>query len=142
MDWEREFHGVAVCYERKVVRVRTDAALMAFLAEAGKGAQELAGHILARYREKLGCELAISEGSLAVELLCHAYCDEVLRKMARLLQALPEALGRRLSQSVTRFQRHTEIIDMGERAADSNRWLFDSLTPFYGVICKVLRDKA
>lgn len=142
MEWEREFHDVAVLYEPKVVRVKTDGVLMAFLAEPEKGAQALARHILARYQQKMGCALAIGETSLAVEILCHAYCDDLLLRMAKLLSALPGELGQKLSERMTRVHRRTEIIDMGEREADSNRWLFDDLTPFYGVICKILGDKA
>ena len=35
-----------------------------------------------------------------------------------------------------------DIIDIGERSVDSNRWLFDDLAPFYSVICGILGDKA
>ena len=142
MDWETVFHGVGVRYEEKIVRVRTDDALMRYLAEPGRGAMALAEHIAARYREKLGCALDISERSLAVEILAHAYCDALLLRAAKLAQKLPESLGARLTQAVLHLQQHTDIIDIGERSVDSNRWLFDDLAPFYSVICAILGDKA
>lgn len=142
MDWECVFHGISICYEEKIVRVRTDAALMAFLAEPGRGAEALAGHIAARYCEKLGCALEITGRSLAVELLAHAYCDALLLRMAALAEKLPGQLGTRLKQAAGQLQQHTDIIDIGEKSVDSNRWLFDDLAPFYPVICGILGDNA
>lgn len=141
-DWETVFHGVGVRYEGKNVRVRTDEALMRYLAEPGRGALALAEHIAARYRERMGCALEISERSLAVEILAHAYCDALLLRAAKLAQKLPEALGARLGKTAERLQQHTDIIDIGERSVDTNRWLFDDLAPFYSVICAILGDKA
>lgn len=142
MDWEAIFHAIGVKYEPRIVRVRTDEALMRFLAGPERGAQELAAHIRARYEEKLGCALEISERSLAVEILAHAYCDALLQRAARFARELPGSLGARLAQAAARLQRHTDIIDMGEKDLDSNRWLFDDLAPFYSLICAVLGDKA
>ena len=142
MEFETVFHGVSVCYAQKVVRVRTDRALMAYLAGPGRGAEELAEHVAARYQEKLGCALEITGRSLAVELLAHAYCDALLLRMEQVAERLPGSLGARLVQAAARLQKHTDVIDMGERSVDSNRWLFDDLAPFYSVICGILGDKA
>lgn len=142
MDWETVFHGVGVRYEEKIVRVRANEALMRYLAEPGRGAMTLAEHIAARYRERMGCALEITERSLAVEILAHAYCDALLLRAAKLAQKLPESLGARLAKTALHLQQHTDIIDIGERSVDSNRWLFDDLAPFYSVICAILGDKA
>ncbi len=142
MDWETSFHAIAVSYSPRLVRVRTDETLMRYLAEPGRGAQALAAHIRARYAQTQGCALEISERSLAVEILAHAYCDALLLRAARLARELPGTLGGRLAQAAARLRQHTDIIDMGETDVDSNRWLFDDLAPFYSLICAVLGDKA
>ena len=72
----------------------------------------------------------------------HAYCDALLLRVAALAEKLPGQLGTRLKQAVGQLQQHTDIIDMGEKSVDSNRWLFDDLAPFYSVICGILGDKA
>lgn len=141
-SWDTAFHGISVSYTRGVVHVRTDEALMRYLAEPGRGAQALAAHILASYEVRIGCALSISERSLAVEILVHAYCDALLLHVGQLAAALPGALGAHLQQAAERLQAHTDVIDMGERALDANRWLFDQLEPFYPALCAVLGDRA
>lgn len=140
--WERSEQGVSVGYEEKVVRIRTDQALMDYLGLPGNGSLPLAEQILARYQELFGKPLAISAPSLAVELLIHAYIDEFARKQEALSAHLPGSLGEPLAKLGRSLHRHTEIIDSGEESVDTNRWVFDRLAPYCGLICRILGDRA
>ena len=131
MPAETIFEGVTVCYEPHVVRIDTDHALMHFLAQPGSGSRALAKHILARYEALLGQALEITERSMATEILIHAYLDVLF------LRAKCSG-GRRLAGWGERMETHTAVIDIGERAVDTNRHIFDRLSHFYGVLRVVL----
>ena len=139
MQQETIFAGVTVRYEPQVVRIDTDYALMDFLAQRGNGSRALARHILARYEALLGAAMEITERSMATEILVHAYLDAVFRSAQRTGGRLGRA-GKRLAGWGGRMQAHTAVIDIGERAVDSNRHIFDQLSHFYGVF-RVLLGK-
>lgn len=142
MHEERLFEDIGVCYEPKIVRITTDGALMRYLAQPGRGSQELSAHILARYEALLGQALEISEASMATEILIHAYLDALFLHQKELSQHLPGGLGRKLLSLAGRLQAHTTVIDVGERSVDTNRHIFDALSPYYGVLCAILGKKA
>ena len=133
MQEECIFAGVTVRYAPQVIRIDTDHALMDFLAQRGNGSRALARHILARYEALLGVPMAVTERSMATEILMHAYLDVAFRRAGRLGRRLGRA-GRRLAGWGARMQAHTAVIDIGERAVDSNRHIFDTLSHFYGIL--------
>ena len=139
MQREAVFEGVSICYEPKIVRIETDHALMGFLAQRGNGSRALARHILARYEAILGVPLQITERSMATEILVHAYLDVIFLRAQRTGARLGRA-GRRLAAWGGRMERHTAVIDIGERSVDGNRKVFDRLSRCYGVL-RVLLGK-
>lgn len=140
--WENGFHGIEAGFRDRCVHIKTDAALMDFLAEDGNGALALSDYLHGRYRELYGRELDIGRDSLAVEILIHAYLDAAFRSGDRLGARLPPEAGRALSGFFELLQARTDVIDCGEAAVDSNRFVFDLLAPFHGIIYAVLGDKA
>ena len=139
MQEEYLFAGVTVRYAPQIVRIDTDHALMDFLAQRGNGSRALARHSLARYEALLGVPMAVAERSMATEILVHAYLDVVFRRAGRLGRRLGRT-GRRLAGWGERMQSHTAVSDIGERAVDSNRHIFDGISHFYGVF-RVLLGK-
>ncbi len=133
MQKETIFEGVTVSYEPQVIRINTDHALMDFLAQRGSGSRALARHILARYEALLGRPMEITERSMATEILIHAYLDAIFLRAKRTGSRLGRA-GGGLRAWGERMEVHTAVIDIGERAVDGNRRIFDGLSHGYGVL--------
>ena len=117
-----EFRGAVFRLEPEVVRLDNDVALSQLLRGKKPAARRLARQILREYRSAYGRELRITEGSLAAEIWYH-YRFHVLFLRLRKLKIKNRLLSRLL--------RSTETIDMGERARDNNRLLWDLLGFFW-----------
>lgn len=140
--WEKSFHGISICYKEQIVQIKTDKALLDYLSGPENGSIELAEQILARYKELFQKELKVSEASMSVEILIHAYMDVFARNVEKLVKMLPEAIGKGLIMCLKKMEASTEIIDSGEKEVDSNRFVFDGLVPYRKVLYAILREKA
>lgn len=140
--WEKSFHGISICYKEQIVQIKTDKALLDYLSGPENGSIELAEQILARYKELFQKELKVSEESMSVEILIHAYMDVFARNVEKLVKMLPEAIGKGLIMCLKKMEASTEIIDSGEKEVDSNRFVFDGLVPYRKVLYAILREKA
>lgn len=140
--WELTPEGVSVGYEPKIVRIRTDEALMDYLAQPGNGSAALARRALTRSHELMGVPLAISEESISVEILMHAYLDAAAHAGERLAEHLPRRLGAQLTRKACALAGHTVVIDIGEASVDTNRRFFDRLVPYRHALYAVLGRRA
>ena len=131
MDASQLPGGVTLYYTDKAVHLTTNDALMTFLRQKGNGSLPLSRAILAGYEAECGAALQITERSMATEILIHAYLDVLF------LRAKCSG-GRRLAAWGERMETHTTVIDIGERAVDTNRHIIDRLSHFYGVLRVVL----
>lgn len=142
MVWNKEYKGISIRFEDRVVRILCDDVLMDYLAQPGNDAVILSKYILETYFDMFHKELEISQHSLAVEILIHAYIDKLClyieQKKVFPIQGLDQALNR----AVAMVEERTNVIDCGERAIDSNRFVFDGLEKFHGAIYKFLGDLA
>lgn len=134
--------GVTLYYTDRAVHLTTDAALLRFLRQRGNGSLPLSRAILEGYAAARGTALNIRARSMATELLLHAYLDCVFTAWLPAAQRLRSRPGRRLCALLQRLKRSTAVIDMGERSVDTNRWVFDLLSPFYGLLCLLLGSRA
>lgn len=132
MEWSTEFHGIAMRCPRRFVQVKNDEVLKQFLDQKGVGSMELAAWMKESYQQEWGCELNISQKSLAIEILGHVYANDFLKIVEKLPFADKEdhALGKLIDY----LQVHMDIIDCGERELDNNRFVWDALVPFAKVI--------
>lgn len=138
---EKKYQGITVKFEMGWVRVVTDDCLIGYLERKGrKDAEHLADWILAEYRNLLGCPLKIKRDSLAVEILIHAYMDTISERLEdhALQREIPGTVKRLLKGICDKVQKHTDIIDCGEKEVDSNRLIFDGLVPFHETIYQLL----
>lgn len=87
-EWEKEYRGISVKYEKSWVRIVCDQILKDYLGEEGNGSLALADYALGRYKEKFGCELNIKRHSLAVEILAHVYADKFAGSMLDMKKGL------------------------------------------------------
>lgn len=133
-DWNSEFNGILIKYNKQLVQIKTDENLLDFLEKKGNGSLELAEYILQKYHSIFNCKLDISKESLSVEILVHAYLDVLFKKMEKAGNAISPDVLKSLISFMKKMQGHTDIIDSGERSVDPNRHIFDSLAPFSGAI--------
>ena len=122
--------------ELHIVRVYNDNELKALLAQDTEAAtSELVASIKAEYRSLFTVEYAVSDASVAVEIWGHVYAE----RMADAIKHLSSiALIDKVADKIIY---HSEIIDMGERGHDENRFVWDGLAHFKSLIASFLPDK-
>lgn len=137
-DWNNEFNGISIRYRKQMVQIKTDKFLLDFLSKKGNGSLELSEYILKTYKSIFECELAIAKESLSIEILVHAYLDVLSKGIEMMSSSLSPEVSGELIEFLQKIEGHTEIIDSGEEAVDSNRHIFDSLAPFKNTIYLIL----
>ncbi|HIS46337.1 MAG TPA: hypothetical protein IAB46_02060 [Candidatus Scybalocola faecigallinarum] len=136
------FEDITIKYSSKLVQITCDETLKDYLDEKGNGALKLSGYILEEYKKCQGKPLKISKDSLAIEILAHTYIDSFSQAISAADKVLPAALRGPLEKLMDNLRSHTGIIDCGETAVDNNRWIWDMLTPYKGLIYGALGDRA
>lgn len=120
-EWNTGFHGIAVQCSDRMIRVKNDDALTGFLSDPDtKGALLVAKYARALYEKEMGKPIAITEDSLAIEILGHVYAGtfaEIAEKFH--VPVLKTVMGK--------IRERTDIIDCGEREVDNNRFVWDEL---------------
>lgn len=139
---DTQFHGITVTYKEQLVKITTDKALLDYLAEPEIGSGTLAEAIRMRYAELYNRELEISRESLAVEILIHCYLDVFMHRTETFSRVLPKKIETMFIRLLHSLEARTEIIDCGEREIDSNRIIFDAMSPFYKILCSILGNRA
>lgn len=136
------FHNICIDFQEHWAKITTDKTLMDYLSQPGNGSVELADYILQRYRDIFHEPLEITKMSLAVEILIHAYVDEISKSTGAVQKALPEHVSKAVLNFAERIHERTAIIDCGEKSVDSNRFVFDGLAPFHSLIFTALKKLA
>lgn len=133
-DWKKDFNGVSIKYNKKLVQIKTDKCLLGYLEKKGNGSLDLADYILKTYQSVWGCVLDISRESLSIEILIHAYLDVFSDKIETISKAVSPKELEDLIAYMEKIKGHTNVIDSGEKSVDSNRFIFDALVPFKDLI--------
>lgn len=136
------FNNIRIDLQKHWARITTDKNLMDYLTQPGNGSVELADYILQRYRDFFHEPLEIAEMSLAVEILIHAYVDQITKSAGEFQKALPEHVSKAVLNFAEKIHERTAIIDCGEKSVDNNRFVFDGLAPFHSLIFTVLKKLA
>lgn len=108
-----DLSSVKYSIEPKIVRIQNNNELKDYLSEVHNGNYVLAADIKERYFNTYTQELKISQTSIAVEILGHVYPDKISRYLPSFLR--------------NKIVSHTNVIDIGEKSVDSNRWIWDSI---------------
>lgn len=119
-EWSTGFHNISIHYIDKLIQIKTDKALMEFLAQPENGSFELADHIKRTYSSIYGKELQISRDSLSIEILIHAYLDVFLRFFEK-LQKVNSTIIKKVVAYMKEIESYTEIIDSGEASLCRHR---------------------
>ena len=136
------FKNLTITYKPRLVQITCNQNLKSYLNAKGNGSLKLADHILEEYQTQQHTVLKIDRDSLAIEILAHTYADSFSQAVTSMDKLLPLPLRQAMDQLMDYIHRHTEIIDCGEAEADSNRWIWDKLTPYKAFIYGVLSDRA
>lgn len=120
-DWNKEFHGISINCEEKLIQIKNDGALLSFLDDpATKGSLLVSEYAHQLYLKEMGRPLNISIDSVAIEILGHVYADKFADLASRFkIKALQSKLAD--------IKSRTDIIDCGERDIDSDRHIWDDL---------------
>lgn len=142
MFWNQEYKKISISFEDRVVRIKCDSYLMHYLKKPGNDALVLSKYILETYYDMYHKILKISLHSLAIEILIHAYLDKFCNYVQRSEVSSIEGLDYAVKQLCQSVEKRTEVIDCGEKEVDTNRFIFDGLEKFHGLIYKMLGDLA
>ncbi|RZJ80665.1 MAG: hypothetical protein EOO47_06835 [Flavobacterium sp.] len=124
---------IKVHLDEGIIRVYGNAELWRFLdGKAGERFTLLVKTIKDDYLQKFSRPLQITDRSLIVEILVHVYCDYLGLQFNRLVKFKP------LNKFVNKLLERAEVVDCGEKAKDSNRWVWDTLAPLKGFFIKIL----
>lgn len=129
-------HNIQCELELHMVRVTNDDELKTLLAQDTEAAtSELASKIKEEYLKQFGVDYKVSENSVLVEIWGHVYAE----KMAEAIKSLsPLKLVNTVADKIIY---HCEVIDMGERGHDENRFVWDGLAPFKSLFASFLPHK-
>lgn len=140
--WNTEYKGISISFEDKIVRLKVDDILMKYLGQPGNDAVVLSEYILGTYFDMFHKKLEISLHSLAVEIIIHAYIDRFCNYVHENPCFPINEIDLWLKQLCASIGQRTEVIDCGERQVDRNRFVFDGLEKFHGLIYKMIGDLA
>ncbi len=125
--------NISVQLVEHVVRITTDDQLTGLLQHKTKAAtEELVIRIKTEYKSLYNTPLKIVNGSIVVEIWGHVYADQFAKWMKKI-----SAFG--IVNKVANFViYHAEVIDIGERKYDNNRFVWDALALFKPAIALFL----
>lgn len=130
-EYQKTATGISYYFTDRVVHVINDPSLKNYLDQSGNQSLTLAAELKAAYQKEMGKSLDISDNSLAIEILGHVFVDEFSEKVG----AIAEKVGLdSLGDFFDKIEGHTEVIDCGEKAVDSNRSVWDRLVPVKGLV--------
>lgn len=124
---------LVVSFEQRLIRIASPQALQKFLSQDLElRSKILVDHIKLDYLNFVGKELAISNNSITIEIWGHVYASYLTKSVRRLIKL-------KFIQSTTDLIiKRSDTIDCGEKGVDSNRWLWDLLAKFKGLILKLI----
>lgn len=138
--YQYDFHNIGIrCIDRFIL-VENKEALKKFLKEPGTGSMQLALEMKKMYQKEFGKEIQITQTSLAIEILGHVYAEK-LAKIIKLLP-FPTSFMASIRKAMDDIQKHTDVIDCGEKEVDSNRVVWDRLENHADLIFKMLGKNA
>lgn len=141
-EWNDEYMNILLCYTDRLVQIKCDDELMKYLALPGNGAVALSKYIKEHYKEYMNKSLDISVDSLAIEILAHAYINKFAETIEKVNNRVTKKDKNEIIQVMEKIKGHTKIIDCGEKAIDSNRFVWDMLKPLSQVIYIMLGKNA
>ncbi len=125
--------NISVQLLKHVVRVTTDKELTGLLHCNAKAAtEELVIAIKAEYQKRYFTSFKVSNGSMVIEIWGHVYADQFAKWMKKI------SVNSVVNKIANFVIYHAEVIDIGERKYDNNRFVWDALALFKPAIALFL----
>ncbi|MDO5725715.1 MAG: hypothetical protein Q4P29_05350 [Tissierellia bacterium] len=102
-----------------IIRINNNENLKAVLKKYGN--KILARKALDAYYKRYDRSLDITANSVAIEISGHAIPDDIAKQLEQ--KNLPSILKEALEKII----KHTDIIDIGTKDVDKNRWFWDAI---------------
>ena len=118
------------------IKIYNNAALLTMLAENAEAAtDELISYIKAEYLKLFNDDFKVSDASMAVEIWAHVYAE-------KFAEAVKNFSSIDLIDKIAdKIMLHAEIIDIGEKGHDDNRFVWNALARFKSAIAGILFAK-
>jgi len=124
---------LVVSFEKQLIRIASPQGLQKFLSQDIEMRSEiLVNYIKLDYLNFIGKELAVSNDSIMVEIWGHLYASYFAKSVKNLIRL------KFIRSTADLIIERSETIDCGEKEVDSNRWIWDLLANFKGIIIKCL----
>lgn len=134
MEWQTTPFGVSYWLAPQVLHILNDEILREYLQQDKTRALEIARFFRQLYQDTYGESLEISEDSLAIEIIGHVFVGNFSSKLDTLFQ---KAGIKPIADFVDSVEAHTNVIDCGAEAQDTNRFVWDRLVPVKNLIYKL-----
>lgn len=128
------YKGIRIDLKPASAHIHNDRHLLDYLHSDDPTARSLAGYILQAYPRLFDRELAISQDSLAIEIIGHIFADRMAESIDTILSKIAPNSKGPVARLLDRVERAAEVIDCGEASVDSNRRVWDALVPIRSVI--------
>lgn len=139
MKNERRPYHPRIRLSSHAVHMDTDDELKQYLRSSGRALNNIEREVREKFKEQYRRDIKIKGSSLRTEILVHVYADTVFQTLLKLNEKLPGPVSSRLAKPLKRLRRATEVVDIGERFSDSNRFVFDWLSMAEPLLTSVLR---
>ena len=124
---------IPVKFVKHALRITNNNQLSGLLAHDTEAAtDELVTALKQQYESLFDTSLLVSDTSLAVEIWGHVYVDkffDIVKKVSTFTV---------IDKVADKIKHYCDIIDVGEKKHDENRFVWDGLSPFKSMIAKLL----
>jgi hypothetical protein len=115
------------------INILSDEQLMALVTEMPRAAtDELVSAIKKEYQVRFNEDFDVSDASMAVEIWGHVFAGKFADKIKKIA---PVKLVKSLAEKI---RSHSEVINIGRKGHDRNRFVWDWLAPFKPAIAAIL----
>ncbi|MBV9962920.1 MAG: hypothetical protein JO072_11800 [Parafilimonas sp.] len=124
---------VVVEFKLHAIRIFSSDVLQQLLKDDPQaGTQELIGNIKKEYQRLFNKDFNVSDSSMSVEIWAHVYAD-------RFAEGVKEYSSINIIDKIAeKIIQHADVIDIGEKGHDENRFFWNGLAPFKEAIANIL----
>jgi hypothetical protein len=118
------------------IKIFNSDALSSILAQNTEATtQKLVDSVKTEYLKLFNVDFDVSDNSMAVEIWAHIYAEKFAEAVKNFSSiSFVDKIAEKIMQ-------HTEVIDIGERGHDDNRFVWDGLAVFKSAIAGLLFSK-
>jgi hypothetical protein len=125
--------NISVRLEEYMIDIINDDQVFALVTEMPEATtDELVLAIKKEYHAQFDKDFSVSDKSMAVEIWGHVFAEEFADAVERITSV------KLVDEVAEKIVRHCEVINIGEKGHDNNRFVWDDLAPFKSAIADLL----